>query len=116
MQTHGLKIAFTSVILLACPISLIAQESRDIDALIARMESDDSRTREDAAEALAKIVDSKIPPAVRKRMLVETDFHVKLALHYALASQGNKQALCFLIDSLEKSGHLGFLNPIKQPV
>lgn len=109
MQTQSLKIAFASVILLACPICTIAQESRDVDALIARLDGDDSRSREDAAEALAEMVDSKIPPAIRKRLLVETDFHVKLALQYALASQGNKQALRFLIDSLEESGHLGYV-------
>lgn len=109
MQTQSLRFAFALVFSLACPICTIAQESQDIDARVARLDDDDNRTREDAAEALAKIVDSKIPPAVRKRIAVETDFHVKLALHYALASQGDKQALRFLIDSLENTGHLGYV-------
>lgn len=107
MRTHSLSIAFASVILFAWPICTIAQESRDVGALIARLNDDDKRVREDAAEGLAEILDSRIPPLLRNRVAEETDFHVKLALHYALASQGDKQALQFLIDSLRQTGHMG---------
>lgn len=107
MRTHNLSIACASVILMAWPICTIAQESRDVGALIARLDDVDKRTREDAAEGLAEIVDPRIPPVLRKRIAEETDFHVKLALHYALASQGDKQALQFLIDSLRQTGHMG---------
>jgi len=109
MQTHGLRLALATVIVFAYPICTIAQESQGIGDLITRLDDQEKRTREDTAEALAEIVDSKIPPVVRKRIAVETDFHVNLALHYALASQGDKQALRFLIDSLEKTGHLGYV-------
>jgi len=109
MLTLSLRFAIASVILLACPICTVAQESRDIYALFQRLDDGDQRTREDAAEGLAEIVDSRIPAVLRKRITVETHFHVKLALHYALASQGDKQALQFLIDSLEKTGHLGYV-------
>jgi hypothetical protein len=83
--------------------------SVDIESLIAGLSYEDQQTREDAAEALADIVDPRIPDAIRKCIAVEEDFHVQLALHYALASQGDKPAVLFLIESLREKGHLGYL-------
>jgi hypothetical protein len=65
------------------------------------------RVREKAAEALAVIDDPRIVPALRERLKHESDFHVRLAIHYALASQGEKSAIGDLIASLHQTGHLG---------
>ena len=85
----------------------VKTEEQHIARLLGRLSDNNKFIREEAARALAKIVDPKIPGPVRKRIAVERDFHVKLALHHALACQGDKQALAFLIDSLTKTGHLG---------
>lgn len=75
--------------------------------LISRLAASGDRDREDAAEALAEIDDPRIVPALRERLKTESDFHVRLALHFALASQGEKSSIRELIASLRQSGHLG---------
>ncbi len=83
-------------------------KSPNIDQLIIQLDNDNAQSREDAASSLAKILNPKqISPAVKKRLAKEDNFHVKLALHYALASQGEKESLSFLIDSLKQTGHMG---------
>ena len=109
MRIHSFKMLLVIVAFLAGSICANAQESRDIGELIAQLDDENNRTRQDAAEALAEIVDAKVSSPLRKRIAVENDFHVSLALHYALAAQSDKQALLFLIDSLEESGHLGYV-------
>jgi hypothetical protein len=83
-------------------------DAGDVDDLIAQLDDSSSKKRENAAESLSQTVAPRtIAPAIKNRLTTETDFHVKLALHYALASQGEKESLSFLIDSLEQSGHMG---------
>ena len=107
------KIYFSLVVLIAMllsvPVPAVTTDPPDIEALIARLDNGDVKIRSDAAEALAQIVDAKISEPVRKRIAVEKDFHVRLALYYALASQGEKEPVSFLIDSLQKTGHLGYV-------
>jgi HEAT repeat protein len=75
--------------------------------LIGKLGVGDRHAREDAAEALAQVDDPQIVPALRERLKQESDFHVRLALQYALASQGEKSAVPELIASLRQTGHLG---------
>lgn len=95
------------VVLILCPCSVIAADPPEIAELILDLNDDNSRIRKEAAEDLAKIVDPKISAPVQKRIVVEKDFHVKLALNYALAAQGNKAPLQVLINSLKLKGHKG---------
>lgn len=75
--------------------------------LISRLAAPVDRDREDAAEDLAEIDDPRIVPALRERLQAESDFHVRLALHFALATQGEQSSIPELIASLRQSGHLG---------
>lgn len=84
-----------------------AADPLDIPGLIRQLDDADSQKRENAAEKLAESMDSCITQAVTKRLVKEKNFHVRLALHYALASQGNRKALQPLIDSLHQTGHCG---------
>ena len=78
-----------------------------LDPLFRDLHSQKTQIREDAAEELAELLDPRISDPLRNRLKVENDFHVQLALHKALASQGEKAATRFLINSLRRSGHLG---------
>jgi hypothetical protein len=105
-----LLFAFVSVGLGSVLVALKAgddQGERPITELISGLESTVDRDREDAAEALAELDDQRVIPALRKALDKETDFHVRLALHYALASQGEKLSIRELINSLRQTGHLG---------
>ena len=94
-----------------CAICAPAQEfnsqKQGTADLIARLDARASRDRENAAEALAEIDDARIVPALRAHVKQEPDFHVRLAMHYALVSQGEKASIRKLIASLRKSGHMG---------
>ena len=46
---------------------------------------------------------------IKTRLKIESDFHVKLALNYAVASQGEKSGIEPLITSLGETGHLGYV-------
>lgn len=109
MSTRTPYIGFVicAAIELASPWHVDADDSPDIASLIVNLDDNQARKREDAAEALAEIVDPRIEDPLRKRIAVEKDFHVKLALHYALASQGNRAPLQVLIESLRSTGHMG---------
>ncbi len=103
-------------LVIAVALSLVASnllafqfEQGDVDTSIAQLNDPISRKREYAARSLSQTVSpKKISPAIMERLTKELDFHVKLALHYALASQGEKESLLFLIDSLQQSGHMGY--------
>lgn len=90
---------------------VIAEEGdstgRTATEFIAGLDAKEDRDRENAADALAELDDPRIVPALREHLKKETDFHVRLALHYALATQGEKSSVAELIASLKKSGHLG---------
>src|SRR5262245_44718490 len=68
--------------------------------LIVGLEATDQQTRQEAAEALAEVDDARVLPALRQHVEQEPDFHVRLAIHYALASQGDKSSIPELIASL----------------
>ena len=76
--TFSLVVIFVTLLAVLSPVG--AADSPDITALVAQLNDDDKQKRKDAAEALAEIVDAKIPESVRKQIAVEKDFHVKLAL------------------------------------
>ena len=84
------------------------QEPRLLD-LLAKLDAKDPDDREAAAKELAKREGEAIVPALRKRAGIERDFHVRLALHYALAFHGDRQALKVLAEALSQRGHLGFV-------
>lgn len=108
MRTVNLWLVFAFALTFTDNLVAVQFAAGDVDTLIMQLDHENARQREDAAESLSQTVDAdKISPAIRKRLKTETNFHVKLALHYALASQGEKESLLFLIDSLSQSGHMG---------
>lgn len=90
-------------------IDATGQESpgKSINELIESLNDSSVKVREKSAEALSKREGAGIVPALRKRAEHEDDFHVRLALHYALAFHGNRDALNVLLDSMKNTGHLG---------
>jgi hypothetical protein len=110
MRIRRLLLVFAiTALLFTSDVLALKLDAGDVDDLIAQLDDSSSDTRKDAAESLSQTVDpKKISPAIRIRLEKESDFQVKLALHYALASQGEKESLSFLIDSLKESGHLGY--------
>ncbi|MGE0192454.1 MAG: hypothetical protein AB7T63_10480 [Planctomycetota bacterium] len=77
-----------------------------VDELIDLLEAD-GWVRVEAAEALAGRADARVPAALKARLEVEEDFHARLALHYALARHGERSSVYPLVQSLERTGHLG---------
>jgi hypothetical protein len=76
--------------------------------LFIRLNDRDSRTRESAVEELALSDGPEIVAQLRGCIAVEKDFHVRLALHYALAMHGDKEAFkCLWKDAGSRDGHLG---------
>ena len=86
---------------------VLAADKPNVDLLLAQLTDESTDVREDAAEALADIADPRIAAVLRSRVAVEKDFHARLAMHYALASQGEKKSLQPLIDALYTTGHMG---------
>lgn len=117
---RSLAISLAIGFLLFRPSCLFADEPDDevvdVPALVAKLGEGDDRTRESTAEKLATVVDERIEEPVRKRLEIEKDFHVRLALHYALAAQGDREALRPLLESLKRTGHLGvvYLHAVTQ--
>lgn len=81
----------------------------DVEGLLKALEGGDGRARAKAAEELAVAEGAAIVPALTRRLEVEQDFHVRLALAYALAAQGEKRGLEVLVDALKEPGHLGYV-------
>ncbi len=77
--------------------------------------ADDTRLpwheRERAIRALADdfFDPSALVPWLRERLARETGFHLRLAFAFALASQGESDALAVLVDSLSETGHFGYI-------
>lgn len=66
--------------------------------------------REKGIRALAEDYDPPVlVPWLRERLDREKDFHARLAFAFALASQGEKEALSVLVDSLSQMGHFGYV-------
>jgi hypothetical protein len=80
-----------------------------IQKSIIQLDDDNSRHRSDAAEVLAETEKLDDVSAIQARLKVESDFHVKLALNYAIASHGDKSGIAPLIKSLGETGHFGYL-------
>ncbi len=100
------------VLLFAMPQTAAVAQSETflIDQAILLLDSDWKIIRTNAVEFLSKKLNpQKISPALKQRLKVEKDFHVKLILNYALASQGERSAIKPLIDSLSQTGHLGYV-------
>ena len=97
---------FTTVFAFNCQ-SALAADPPDIPTLIKQLDDPDAKKRENAADKLADFMDPRITQAAKIRLVKEKDFHTRLALHYALASQGDRKALQPLIDSLHQTGHCG---------
>ena len=100
----------TSIVVVIVSLALqgaCSAESPDVRETVLQLGSDDSRERCDAAELLATIREPMVVPALRTQLATEADFHVSLALNYAIAAHGNRSNLQFLIDALSHKGHLG---------
>ena len=110
MRSRPLVIVTVVVGWAAFSMSALAQGDKPDDQkavdLIAKL-AKGRRVREEAAESLAVIDDPRIVPALHERLKHESDFHVRLAIYYALASQGEKSAIADLVASLHQTGHLG---------
>lgn len=66
--------------------------------------------REEAIQALATDYDpAALVSWLRERLAREQDFHLRLSLVYALASQGESEALSVLVDALGTMGHMGYV-------
>ena len=108
MQTSKFWLVLALALSLTGNVMAVQFEAGDVDTLIVQLDDENARKRENAAESLSQTVNvDRISPAVKRRLKIEKNFHVKLALHYALASQGEKESLSFLIDSLGQTGHMG---------
>jgi hypothetical protein len=104
----GLLLLLSTFLLISLWVQVTSpRPPQPITVLISNLAVPNERDREDAAEALAEIDDRRVVPALRDRLQTESDFHVRLALHFALASQGEKSSVPELIASLRQSGHLG---------
>ncbi len=81
-----------------------------LQALLLQFESNDTRTREQSAKSIARehYAPDQLVPWLTKQLTSEKDFHVRLALAWALAEQGERRGLKILIDSLNVTGHLGW--------
>ena len=89
----------------------VAQEAAldRIQNAIGQLDNSNSRVRSDAAEVLAETEQLNDVSPIETRLKTESDFHVKLALNYALASHGEKSSIQPLIQSLGDTGHLGYV-------
>ncbi|MCP3677978.1 MAG: HEAT repeat domain-containing protein [Deltaproteobacteria bacterium] len=85
------------------------ETSPEIRTLFAQLADPDSGVRQKAAEALVDHKGADIVRVLRKRAKTEKDFHANLAIHFALASHGDREALKVLIASLKQTGHYGFI-------
>lgn len=100
------------VVLLCWPGVATCEEPASLEELKkTASESSSGRARADAAAAIAKHHHDPraLVPWLRERLEAESDFHVRLALAYALAAQGEKEGLKVLIDALQQTGHLGYV-------
>ena len=106
-----MKLYLTLVASLLICASGMAQESTSdrIQKAIDQLDDANSRVRSDAAEVLAETEKLDDVSSVRTCLKTESDFHVKLALNYAIASQGDKSCIKPLIKSLGNKGHLGYV-------
>lgn len=78
-----------------------------VQTAIRQLDSENSNVSREAAEFLAEKVKLENVSPIKKRLETESEFDVKLALQYAIASQGEKSAIKPLIESLGQSGHMG---------
>src|SRR5438067_1846639 len=69
------------------------KQERPVPDLVTKLNEQNPEDRKSAAEELAKCKGEGIAAALRKRVAIEKDFHVRLALHYAMAFHGDRQAL-----------------------
>jgi len=74
---------------------------------IDRLASPETGARSAAAVELAEMDDGRVVRALSARLGAESNYHVLLALHFALANHGEWESLRFLLASLEKRGHMG---------
>lgn len=108
-----IRFLLIAIVFFACtpPFQCFAwQESPATPTLITQINDKDAEKRRETAEALADIVDhSRIVPPLLERLKLETDQSVKLAIHYAIACQGEKTHVKPLIESRNRSGHFGYI-------
>ncbi|MEM9825294.1 MAG: hypothetical protein AAF958_01835 [Planctomycetota bacterium] len=99
---------FLAASILSCTICVAQDPVADqIQKAIGQLDDNNSRVRSDAAELLAEIDKLDDISPIKKRLKIESDFHVRLVLNYAVASQGEKSGIEPLIKSLSQTGHLG---------
>ena len=112
MRLRRIVFAFVLFCIAAQAEQPAEKESDDskLSGLFTQLNDTAAQTREAAAEQLALAEGAEIPARLRQRLTVETNFHVRLALHYALAFQGDKEAFKALWkDADSRTGHLGFV-------
>ena len=101
---------FLAASLVLCTNGVAQDPTADqIQKAIGQLDDNNSRVRSDAAEFLAETekLDDILP--IKTRLKIESNFHVKLSLNYAVASQGEKSGMQPLIKSLGETGHLGYV-------
>lgn len=110
MPTRILLITVALATLGAFASQTLAQQDTSLRDFIGQLNDNDSEKRREAAEDLARTVDREtILQPILAQLQVETDTSVKLALNYAAACQGEKSHVQPLIESLNRSGHFGFI-------
>jgi hypothetical protein len=83
--------------------------SPSAEELLARMKGADFHAADEAADALVRWKDDDFVPRALEQLKEETEFHARLSLGYVLAVHGEKAGLEVLVDSLEQTGHLGYV-------
>jgi hypothetical protein len=78
--------------------------------LLAQMKGTDFDAAEKAAERLVRTPNDDFVPAALAQLKEETNFHARIALGYVLAAHGEKAGLEVLVDSLQRTGHLGYVH------
>lgn len=104
---------------LACVLVLAAPPAAGEDAppkpapaaaeLLERLKGGRGGRDDEALDALVRWKDDEFVPAALAQLREETDFHARIALGYVLAVHGEKAGLEVLVDSLEQTGHLGYV-------
>jgi hypothetical protein len=96
--------------LLLAPVGVRAEEPAlpSEEELFAQIRQ--GRIESKAVEALAvRPTTDSIVRTARERLAASTDLHVRIALGYVLASHGEKAGLEVLVESLNRTGHFGYI-------
>ncbi len=91
------------------PAPKVPPAEESVDALVARAVGAGPRADEAAVAAVLRRRSEDVVPALERALLAQTGFHQRITLGYMLAVHGEKAGLQVLVDSLEETGHLGYV-------